>query len=393
MDKTVERSGFCPFLGPLPDFLDPPPLPGDLKVKRAKAPSGVDMWVVSDYHLARRILSDKRFSRSLAAGPEGAKMGITDPSPESIISMDGQEHAKLRRLVAGTFTQSRIAELQPFVETLAAELLDDMASRGPQGDLVSGLAAPLPMHVICHVMGIPLEDREYFAGHVAVLFDLTGAPGDGEGRTLSLIRYMTSLIARKRREKKRGTDLMSALIEACDSDGKLTNRAMVTLCLAILTAGYETTVDQISLTLLDLLRRPENADALRNKPSLIPQFAEDALRTNASVTTTFARMATEPVEVAGLTIRAGEAVIVDILGANYGLAELESHESSRPMHLTFGYGVHRCLGAHLAKIQLIAAIRGVLTRLPPVSLAEDIHALEWKTGHATRGLNRLLVSW
>src|SRR5690349_6663804 len=118
VDKTVECSGFRPSWGPLPDFLDPPPLSGDAKMTWSKAPSGVGMWVVSDYHLARTVLSDKRFSRSLAAGPEGAKMGITDPSPESIISMDGQEHAKLRRLVAGTFTQARIAELQTFVEAL-----------------------------------------------------------------------------------------------------------------------------------------------------------------------------------------------------------------------------------------------------------------------------------
>ncbi|MDH6522936.1 cytochrome P450 [Streptomyces sp. SAI-135] len=393
MDKTVEHSGFCPSWGPLPDFLDPPPLPDDVKMQWAKAPSGVGMWVVSDYHLARQILSDKRFSRSLAAGPEGAKIGITDPSPESIISMDGEEHAALRRLVAGTFTHARIAELQPFVETLVTELLDDVASRGPQGDLVSGLAVPLPIHVICHVMGIPLEDRNYFAGHVAVLFDLTGAPGDGEDHTLSLIRYMMGLIARKRREKKRGTDLISVLIEACDDDGKLTNRAMVTLCLAILMAGYETTVDQISLTILDLLSQPGKTDALRNKPSLIPDFVEDALRTNPAVTTTFARMATESVEMDGLTIQPGEAVIVDVLGANYGLSEVETQKSFRPMHLTFGHGVHRCLGSHLAKIQLTEAVRGVLTRLPPVSLAEDMHALDWKTGHATRGLNRLLVSW
>ncbi|PSM38970.1 cytochrome P450 [Streptomyces dioscori] len=359
----------------------------------AKAPSGAGMWVVSDYHLARQILSDKRFSRSLAAGPEGAKMGITDPSPESIISMDGQEHAKLRRLVAGTFTQSRVAELKPFVETLVTELLDDVASRGPQGDLVSGLAAPLPIHVICHVMGIPVEDRNYFAGHVAVLFDLDGTPVDGEDRSLSLIRYMMSLIARKRKEKKRGADLISVLIEACDRYGKLTNRAMVTLCLAILMAGYETTVDQISLTILDLLSRPEKADALRNTPSLIPEFVEDTLRTNPAVTTTFARMATESVEMAGLTIGPGEAVVVDVLGANYGLPEVDMQKLFRPIHLTFGHGVHRCLGSHLAKIQLTEAVRGVLTRLPPVSLAEEIHALDWKTGHATRGLNRLLVSW
>ncbi|MFJ2743691.1 cytochrome P450 [Streptomyces sp. NPDC087440] len=352
-------------------------------------PNGVGVWAVSDYHLARQVLADPRFSRAAAVAPDVPKVASIDPSPDSIVSLDGKAHSRLRRIVAGAFTERRISALGPFIETRSSELLDAMANGGRSADLVAGLAAPLPLSVLCYMLGVPEADRESFREWVPVLFDLDGEGAEIRTRAFLLTHYMTKLISGKRKEP--GGDLISALIQAADEEGKLTNRELVTLSLALLMAGYDSTADQITLAFLSLLHDPTRAAALRADPSLVPAEVEELLRINPSAPLSFSRAVTEPVQLADVTISPGEPVLVFLMGANR--TRDDSGNPAGIPHLTFGRGVHRCLGAPLARLQLATVIRLTLERFPSLALADDVERLDWKPAAATRGLKSLRVQW
>ncbi|MGY0055248.1 cytochrome P450 [Streptomyces sp. LZ34] len=353
--------------------------------------NGVGFWAVSDYRLARKVLADTRFSRAAAGAADMPKLASIDPSPTSIISLDGSAHARLRRIVAGAFTERRISALRPVIETRVTELLDALAAqRERPADLVSGLSAPLPLSVLCHMLGIPVADHESFREWVPVLFDLGGESAENRARAFRITHYMSKLIGRKRREP--GDDLISALIQMADDEGKLTNRELVTLSLSLLMAGYDSTADQITLAFLSLLHDPGRAAALRADPELISAEVEELLRTNPSAPVSFSRAVTEPVQLEGVTILPGQPVLVFLMGANRKVRETGSPAVGNS-HLTFGHGVHRCLGAPLARLQLATVIRMTLDRFPRLALAEDVDALDWKPAAATRGLRALRVNW
>lgn len=253
----------------------------------ATAPNGTGLWVVRDHALARRVLSDRRFGRAAAVRPDVPKIGISEPAPESIVSVDGAEHARLRRLVAGAFTERRVAALRPFVASRTADLLDKMAAQGPPTDLITGLASPLPLAVLCHLLGIPPEDQDIFQPLVGVFFALSGEIADSRDSIRGLTRYMAGLVARKR--QKPGDDLLSALIRGREEDDdRLDDRELVTLSLALLMAGYETTTDQIGLSVLSLMYEPALAGALRDgAPERAGEAVEELLRLSSTAYLSF----------------------------------------------------------------------------------------------------------
>ncbi|MEU6298719.1 cytochrome P450 [Streptomyces erythrochromogenes] len=361
------------------------------RIKWATAPNGTGMWAVTDYRLGREVLADKRFSRAEAVRPGVPRLSITDPSPESIISLDGREHARMRRFVAGAFTERRLLELQPFIEKTAAECLERLSEQGPSADFVAAVAQPLPLEVLCHILGVPTADRELFGSWVSVLFDLTGDEGANRAQTFGLTRYMSGLVAQKR--KNPGEDLLSSLVRLKDRGEGLTNRELITLCLSLLMAGYETTIDQLTLCVLSLLYDPSLVAALRADPDLTPSVVEELIRVSPSVFVSFARVTTEPVELDGVTVEPGQPVVVFILGANRTAVPATDGQGRRTGHLTFGHGGHRCLGAPLARLQLVTVIRSLVDRFPHLALAEAPEAFSWKTGMATRGLTALRVRW
>ncbi|MFD9477503.1 MULTISPECIES: cytochrome P450 [Streptomyces] len=361
------------------------------RIKWATAPNGTGMWAVTDYRLGREVLADKRFSRAEAVRPGVPRLSITDPSPESIISLDGQDHARMRRFVAGAFTERRLQELQPFIEKTAGERLEKLSELGPPADFVSTVAQPLPLEVLCHLLGVPADDRELFGSWVSVLFDLTGDQEANRLQTFGLTRYMSGLVAQKR--KSPGEDLLSSLVQLKDRGDSLTSRELITLCLSLLMAGYETTIDQLTLCVLSLLYDPSLAAALRADPDLTPSAVEELIRLSPSVFVSFARVTTEPVDIDDVTIEPGQPVVIFILGANRNSVPGEASGGRRSGHLTFGHGVHRCLGAPLARLQLVTVIRALVDRFPRLALAEDPGSFNWKTGMATRGLTEMCVRW
>jgi cytochrome P450 len=369
----------------------------EARIRWAVASNGTKFWLISDYELARTVLADPRFSRSEAAGSKAPKISVYNAAPDAIISLDGAAHTRIRQLVAPAFTERRIAKLEPFVARSVADLLDDLVAQDPPADFVSHVSAPLPFGALCHLLGVPPGDREIFGSWVNVLFRLVGDSAESRQASVGLARYMVRLVADKRREPS--DDLISNLIRSSDRKGdKVTNRELVTLCLSLLMAGYDSTVDQITLCVFMLLLDRSLMGTLTRNPELAESVSEELLRLNPAPYMTFPRMAMERVPIGGIVIEPGQLVVVFIMGSNrddsvFSSGDEAAPESAMPAHLTFGHGLHRCLGAPLARLQLTTLLRALPVRFPHLQVADDISSLDWKSGMATRGLSQLLVSW
>lgn len=382
-------------VGPLPEHFGL--ARGDAKIRWAIAQNGTEFWLVSDYELARKILADPRFSRSEAAGPKAPKLGVYNAAPDAIISLEGAAHSRIRQLVAPAFTERKIAKLEPFVTRMANELLDNLGAQDPPADFVSHVSALLPFETLCRLLGVPQSDRQVFGKWVNVLFRWQGDAAETRQASVGLARYMVRLVADKRREP--ADDLISQLIRSSAQKGdKITNRELVTLCLSLLMAGYDSTVDQITLCVLMLLLDRSLMKTLIDNPESSGRVTEELLRLNPAPYMTFPRMAMERVLIGGIVIEPGQLVVVFILGSNrdestFRTGDQPDLELAMPAHLTFGHGLHRCLGAPLARLQLTVLLRELAARFPALQMADDMSSLNWKTGFATRGLSQLLVSW
>ena len=379
-------------LGPLPALLGHQS--GD--VVPIVTPVGDKMWLVREYALGRLVLTDKRFSRAEALRPEAPRLNDAQPVPDSIMSMDGSEHARLRRIVAGAFTTGRVAAMAPAIERLVDGHLDAIEAYGPGADLIDGLAAPLPLTVLCSLLGVPPEDSSRFRGWVEVLFDIsTRSPREKARHRLELNRYMRRLIERKRQRPE--PDLLTALIEAHQRE-ELSMAELVTMGLALLMAGYETTVGQIGVAALALLSDTAARDELRARPDRLASTVEELLRLSPSTPVSFPRVAVEAVTLGSVTIQAGEGVTVSLLDANRDGKTFPEPAMLEPdrrgaAHLTFGHGPHRCPGAALARLQVQIVVERLLSRFPAARVAPVADPVVWKEGLGTRGLSRLAVAW
>ncbi|EPH39255.1 putative Cytochrome [Streptomyces aurantiacus JA 4570] len=379
-------------MGPLPEFF----APGEEDVKRIVTPSGDKMWLVRDYALGRLVLADPRFSRAAAVGPDAPTYNDAQPVPESMMSMDGSEHARLRKTVTGAFTARKMAAMAPGIEKLTDRYLDALEAAGPGADIMEHLGTPLPLDVLCQLLGVPLEDSERFRGWVEVLFDISASTPQEKGRKrLELSAYMADLLAAKRGAPQ--DDLLSSLIAAQD-DGRLSPGELITLGLTLLMAGYGTTVGQIALNLHVLLSEPGAYQELVDHPERVDATVEELMRLSPTTPLSFSRVATEPVRLGSALVRAGDAVVVSLLNGNrdgkvYPDPEFLEPEGRDPVHLTFGHGLHRCLGAPLGRIQLQIVFARLVGRFPGLRFADLPEPAVWKDGMGTRGFARIHVDW
>jgi cytochrome P450 len=365
--------------------------PGMLRVQM---PHGEPAWLAARYADVRIVLGDKRFSRAMAAERDEPRMAAGKVTG-GILSMDPPDHTRLRTLVAKAFTVRRVEQLRPRAREIATELVKDMLEAGPPVDLVDMFTLSLPVAVICELLGVPVEDRPKFrvwSDNVLSTSRLTAE--EYQASREELREYMGSLIADHRANPR--DDLISALIEARDEQDRLSELELVDLCNGILVAGHETTASQIPNFLVTLFDRPSAMESLRQDPSLIPGAVEELLRyVPLGAGGGFPRYATEDVQVGDVLVRRGEPVIVSIGAANRDTARFddpdELHVGQPPeQHLGFGHGVHHCLGAALARMELQEALRVLLTELPNLHVAGEI---AWKTEMLVRGPVRMPVGW
>jgi cytochrome P450 len=361
---------------------------------RVKMTYGEPAWLATRYADARLVLGDRRFSRAMEKEKDAPRRSPVQRDG-GILQMDPPDHTRLRTLVAKAFTMRRVELLRPRVASLAAGLIADMKAAGPPADLVDLYALPIPVAVICELLGVPVADRPKFRVWSDAALSTSGlTPEEFERNREELRDYMRGLIAEHRSAPR--DDLMTALIEARDTRDRLTELELVDLCVGILVAGHETTASQIPNFVYALLDQPGQWTRLVADPDLIPAAVEELLRfVPLGAGAGFARYATEDIEVGGVLVRAGEPVLVAVGAANRDRLRFDDADQVRfdredNHHLGFGHGVHHCLGAPLARLELQEALRALVTELPGLHLAGDI---VWKTQMLVRGPRSMPIGW
>ena len=391
-DVAVERLG-------ADYFADPYSVHARLRAQRPVTPvvmpGGPGAWLITGYAEARAALADPRLSKHMPGW---------HPEPDSIfaaldlhmLNSDPPDHARLRKLVNKAFTARRVERLRPRITAITAGLLEDMsAQRGrPEVDLLASFAFPLPITVICELLGIPAGDRDDFRTWSATIVANTAAPEVFQAHATAMIRYFMALLAAKRREP--GDDLLSALIAARDEEDSLSENELVSMAFLLLVAGHETTVNLIASGVLALLLNPAELARLRAEPALIGGAVEELLRYVNPVNHTTFRYAAEPVEIGGVRISRGDPVLVALSGANRDPARFGDPDRldlgrDSAGHLAFGHGIHYCLGAPLARLEAEIAVSALLARFGSISLAVPAESLRWRPSTLIHGLESLPV--
>ncbi|MBW0105877.1 cytochrome P450 [Pseudonocardia sp. KRD291] len=367
-------------------------------VLTASMMGGPPMWLVTRYADVRTVLTDPRFANdpATAGGPDiraalMAKLGLPDEMADylaqNILNSDGADHTRLRKLVSRAFTVRRVSELRPRVEEIAATLLDDLAAAGAGGtpvDLVEAFSYPLPITVICELVGIDEPERAQWHRWGR---DLSGMDRDAMPVALrEMVAHVQDMIARRRAEP--ADDLLTALVQAQEDDGdRLTDKEMVTMVIALVIAGHETTAHLVSNAVLALLSRPDQLDRLRADDTLWPQAVHELMRLRGPVQILQTRYAVSDVELGGTTVPAGAPVQAVVVSANTDPREfadpdrldVEREAGRGEGHLGFGQGAHYCLGAALARQEAEVALRALFTRFPdlrPAVPVEEIRFVE-----------------
>jgi cytochrome P450 len=397
MDRTPPAFPF-----PGKDPLEPPAEYAGLRagepVARVTLPSGDPAWLVSRYEDVRRILSDPRFSREAITAPGAPRLLPIARGSKSVFVMDPPEHTRLRGLISKAFSPRRVESLRPRIQEITDRLLDGMAAAGPPADLVSGLAQPLPITLICEMLGVPYADVPQFRDWT----DLMLSYGAGSRESVIVARdrlngYLTGLIEAKGREP--GEDLLSALIQARDEQDRLSQEELLAFGYTLLGAGYHATTAEIVHSVLLLMRDPAALRALRDDPAALPAAAEEFLRVSQAGGGLGAlRIAVQDVEIAGTTVRAGEAVLPLINSANRDASvfadpdRLDLTRNPNP-HVAFGHGIHHCIGASLGRTELEVALGSLLRRFGDLALAVPESELVWNQDVAFRRPRELPVTW
>jgi cytochrome P450 len=374
-------------------------LRGEGRVCPIVMPRGTPSYLVTGYEDARALLNDPRMSKDSAGAHQliAAKIGPenTDSSPALVSHMlnaDPPQHTRLRKLINKAFTARTVARLRPRIEEITAALLDEMADRD-QVDLMQAYAGPVPITVICELLGIREEDRGEFTGWSNILLSSVEVE-EMQAAGHSMHDYLTGLVGQKRAEP--GPDLLSDLVLTTDEGDSLGEEELVSMAFLLLVAGHETTVNLIANATLALLRAPEQLAKLQADPSLLPGAVEEFLRFDGPINIATLRFTTEPIEVGGTTIPEGEFVQVSLLAANRDAERFPDPDEldvTRPAggHVAFGHGIHYCVGAPLARLEAEIALGGLLARFPDLRLAVDPEQLRYRNSTLVHGLQELPV--
>lgn len=366
-------------------------------VHHIRMPEGMDAWLVVGHDEARAVLADPRLTKDWARAHR--RHADRSVSPERhMLNTDPPDHARLRRLVAREFTARRVEALAPRVRQITDGLLDRMlAAPDGRADLVEHLAFPLPITVICELLGVPFLDHERFRAWSMILTGVA-APEEKGQAVQEVGAYLEGLVAAKREQP--GEDLMSALVHTADEDGdRLSGPEVIGMAWLLLVAGHETTVGLISNGILALLRHPAQLALLRSDFSLLNNAVEEMLRYDGPVLTPTYRFTTEPYEIGGTRIPGGGELVLPALadadrdGKRFPEPDTFDIRRTAQGHLAFGHGIHFCLGAPLARLEGRIAVRALLERAPDLALDEDPGGLAWRDGMLMRGPLRLPVRW
>ncbi|MFD8588677.1 cytochrome P450 [Streptomyces sp. NPDC059637] len=390
---------------PAPAALEPPPEWAELRqgcpVARVRLPSGDEASLLTRYADVKQVLMDPRFSRHLDA-PDAARVSADESGGVFGGALAGalpeETHQQWRRMVGKWFTAKRMTALRPGVEAKAERLVDGMIAGGAPADLREHLGFPLPVWVICDMLGVPESDRDRFSYWSDTLLSLTRyTQAEIDAAQAEFRAYMSEHIAATR--KNPGTDLISELISAASGAGHvMPDEALLATALGLLVAGHETTANMIGKMLGMLLADRRRWERLLADRSLVRTAVEEALRADANGGFGIPRYITEDTEVGGTVIPRGTTVVCNLSAANRDegvFADADGMDLGRTpnTHLAFGAGSHACLGQSLARTELQAVLEVLLRKLPGLELAVPAEELERVDGLVVGGLRTLPVRW
>jgi cytochrome P450 len=362
---------------------------------------GMQVYLVTRHDDIKAVLSDhERFSNGrppgfvLPGAPVATEEEQASANAGNLLGLDPPEHQRLRRMLTAEFTVRRMKRLEPRIVEIVEQQLDDMESVGPPADLVAHFALPIPSLVICELLGVPYDNREGFQRRSARQLDLSLPIPERmrlrrEGR-----EYMAGLVAGARRDP--GDDMLGMLVR--EHGAELTDNELIGIASLLLLAGHETTSNMLGLGTLALLRHPEQMAIVREDPDAAVPAVEELLRYLSIVHSTIPRITTTEVEVAGVRIPAGELVFLSLPSGNRDPGFIDAPETldirrGAPGHLAFGHGVHHCLGAPLARMEMRIAFGVLLRRFPKLALAEQLSHVKFRQFHFIYGLQALEVTW
>jgi cytochrome P450 len=393
-----------------PEFLaNPYPLYAQL---RADAPAywhgGLNRWLIARYADVDRCLRDPRFSSERTAAISEVRAPhmrveiapLTQVIRKQVAFCDPPDHTRLRTLINHALTPRAVQRLQPFIQETVDSLLDACASRGEM-DLVEDFASPLPGLVIARMLGIPGEDRPRFRTWSQSALGFLGSltPTEAQDRTALAHMAEAALYCFSKYQSQlfqpRNDTLLSLLVQATEQGDLLTNEEVVANALLIVLAGHETITHAISTAVLSLMRHRDQWERLKAEPTLVESAAEELLRYESPFQFV-TRTVLEDVEIGGATVRAGDTIMLLLGSANRDADvfvdpdDLDVGRASN-RHLAFGRGIHFCLGAPLARLQIRAALESLARRLPDLRLASP--DVTWVDNFEFRGVTALPVTW
>ncbi len=394
----MRRTGF----DPVPEMVA---VRDDEGVRRLETSVDVPAYLVARYDDVREVLGDStRFSN---AGRWAFESPDTPPATAAerqraragnLLAFDPPEHTRLRRMLTPEFTVRRMRRLEPRIVEIVDDHLDAMEQAGPPADLVADFALPIPSLVICELLGVPYTDRAAFQERTSRLLDTSLPPEERLEASRESREYMTGLVARAQAEP--GEDMLGMLVRehGSGSGGDLTTDELIGIAGLLLIAGHETTSNMLGLGTLALLRHPDQLARVRDRPDAVAPAVEELLRFLGIVHSGIPRTTTRDVELGGVAIPAGSLVILALAAANRDprlLAGGDRMDVTRDAggHLAFGHGVHHCLGAPLARMEMRIAFPALLRRFPRLALAVPFDAVGFRAFHFIYGLQSLPVTW
>ncbi|WP_319437037.1 cytochrome P450 [Mycobacterium sp. RTGN5] len=362
---------------------------------------GMQVYLITRYDDIKAVLSDhEHFSNARPPGfvvPGAPQLAEDDQAAAragNLLALDPPQHNRLRRMLTGEFTVRRMKALEPRIVEIVTARLDAIEQAGAPADLVADFALPIPSLVICELLGVPYADRDDFQRRSARQLDLSIPIPE----RLELVRagreYMGSLVASARRAPRE--DMLGMLVR--EHGDELSDDELIGISALLLLAGHETTSNMLGLGTLALLRHPEQLAAVRDDPDAVAPAVEELLRWLSIVHSSIPRITTADVAIAGVDIAAGSLVLAALVSGNRDAAFVDDPDVldiKRELlsHLAFGHGVHHCLGAPLARMEMRIAFPALLRRFPRLACAESFEEIEFKPFHFIYGLRSLPVTW
>ncbi|KIL72811.1 cytochrome P450 family protein [Bacillus badius] len=358
-------------------------------------PDGQRGWMITTYEAAMEALKDQRMIKDFSK-LFGDQMGHRSVFTENMLFSDPPDHKRLRGLVQKAFTPKMIAGMRGRIQEITDELLEKAAER-PQMNLIDDFAFPLPIIVICEMLGVPSADRDKFRIWSNSLIE--GSNGENAERIYEHMNEFTGYLGSwfAKTQENPGDDLISQLIQAEEKGDQLTERELYGVVSLLIIAGHETTVNLIGNGMLSLLQHPDQFEKLQSHPELIQSAIEELLRFEGPVEFSTSRWAGEDFEFKGQAMKRGDIVIVALNSANHDPLQFENPDllditREKSPHLAFGTGIHHCLGAPLARMEGEIAISSLMRRFPAMKLSIDPAELEWRPGMIVRGVKEIPVS-